>query len=223
MAQASLPSRSGRRFWAGGWLGINVRTSLRRMCGFAMDRPGMRWVESSLAATERLTLARAHALRAATVPDVRSSVSVVHRERELETIDGPIKLHEAACDCPACRRAFFPQRPALGLDQRAIVPPCWTRSSRQCGTRRARPEDVEETGGDFDQRSRDHGPQRHDRARVGRTSPAAATAMPDKPCGPVMLSAPCGGCVRGWRSDYDASDRGTRCASRLGKKRKTAA
>jgi hypothetical protein len=39
---------------------------------------------------------------------------VVNRQRELETIDGPIELTEPVCHCSACRRDFFPSASCLG-------------------------------------------------------------------------------------------------------------
>jgi hypothetical protein len=71
------------------------------------------------ATTERLRLARAERLcEPQSCPTCGRQCPLVPGERPLETVDGPIKLHEPVCHGSACRRDFFPQRPALGLDQR---------------------------------------------------------------------------------------------------------
>ena len=75
------------------------------------------------ATTERLTLARAERLSEPQLcPTCGQQYPLLRRERRLETLDGPIELHEPVCHCSACRRDFFPQRPALGLDQRTYSP-----------------------------------------------------------------------------------------------------
>jgi len=71
-------------------------------------------------ATERLAFARAERLSGRQpCPTCGRLYPLIHRDRPLETIDGPLELHEPVCHCPACRRDVFPQRPALGLDQRS--------------------------------------------------------------------------------------------------------
>lgn len=118
MAQAKLTEQEWETFLGlADRLGINVRDLLKEdvrfhvmeSAGHALGRVVAR------ATTERLTLARAQRLsEPQPCPTCGRRCPVVHRERELETIDGPIKLHEAACDCPVCRRAFFPSASCVG-------------------------------------------------------------------------------------------------------------
>lgn len=66
-------------------------------------------------ATERLALARAERLTGPQpCPTCERACPLVHRERELETIDGPVDLREPVCHCPACRRDFFPSASRVG-------------------------------------------------------------------------------------------------------------
>src|SRR5689334_3725539 len=65
--------------------------------------------------TERLALARAQRLSGPQpCPTCGHPCPLVHRERELETIDGPMDLSEAVCHCSACRRDFFPSASGVG-------------------------------------------------------------------------------------------------------------
>jgi hypothetical protein len=67
------------------------------------------------ATTERLTLARAERLsEPQPCPTCGRLCPLLHRERELKTIDGPIELQEPVCHCSACRRDFFPSASRLG-------------------------------------------------------------------------------------------------------------
>lgn len=67
------------------------------------------------ATTERLTFARAERLcEPQACPSCGRPCPLVHRERPLETVDGPIELHEPVCHCSACRRDFFPSASSLG-------------------------------------------------------------------------------------------------------------
>ena len=67
--------------------------------------------------TERLALARAQRLSGPQpCPTCGHQCPLVHRERELETIDGPMDLSEAVCHCSACRRDFFPSASGLGAE-----------------------------------------------------------------------------------------------------------
>ena len=67
------------------------------------------------ATTERLTLARRERLCGPQpCPTCGRQCPVVHRERPLETVDGPIELHEPVCHCSACRRDFFPSASSIG-------------------------------------------------------------------------------------------------------------
>lgn len=66
-------------------------------------------------ATERLALARAKRLTGLQAcPTCGRPCPLVHRERELETIDGPMDLCEPVCHCSACRRDFFPSASGVG-------------------------------------------------------------------------------------------------------------
>jgi hypothetical protein len=118
MAQAKLTEQEWETFLGlADRLGINVRDLLKEDVRFhAMESAGHALGRVvARATTERLTLARAQRLsEPQPCPTCGRRCPVVHRERELETIDGPIKLHEAACDCPACRRAFFPSASCVG-------------------------------------------------------------------------------------------------------------
>lgn len=67
------------------------------------------------ATTERLTLARAERLsEPQPCPTCGRLCPLLHRERPLETVDGPIELHEPVCHCSACRRDFFPSASRIG-------------------------------------------------------------------------------------------------------------
>jgi hypothetical protein len=47
-------------------------------------------------------------------PTCGQLAAVGHEERELETLDGVIPLHEPVCHCSACRRDFFPSASGAG-------------------------------------------------------------------------------------------------------------
>lgn len=65
--------------------------------------------------TERLAFARAERMTGLQpCPTCGLRCPLVHRERELETIDGPVELAEPVCHCSACRRDFFPSASAVG-------------------------------------------------------------------------------------------------------------
>jgi len=67
------------------------------------------------ATTERLAFTRAERLTGPQpCPTCGRLCPLVHRDRPLETIDGPLELHEAVCHCPACRRDFFPSASSIG-------------------------------------------------------------------------------------------------------------
>lgn len=66
-------------------------------------------------ATERLALQRAERLtEPEPCPTCGKVSSLVHRERELQTLDGPVELCEPVGHCPACRRDFFPSASGVG-------------------------------------------------------------------------------------------------------------
>ena len=65
--------------------------------------------------TERLAFGRAERMTGLQpCPTCGLRCPLVHRERELETIDGPVELAEPVCHCSACRRDFFPSASAVG-------------------------------------------------------------------------------------------------------------
>ncbi len=67
------------------------------------------------ATTERLALTQAERMTGAQpCPTCGRLCPLVHRQRPLETIDGPIELREPVCHCPACRRDFFPSASEVG-------------------------------------------------------------------------------------------------------------
>jgi len=73
------------------------------------------------AVTERLALARAERLsEPQPCPTCGRLCPTSHRDRPLETIDGPIELHESVCRCPACRRDFFPSASGAGSESTSL-------------------------------------------------------------------------------------------------------
>lgn len=59
--------------------------------------------------TERLALERSEQMtEPQRCPTCKKLCSLVHRERELQTLDGPLELCEPVAHCSACRRDFFP-------------------------------------------------------------------------------------------------------------------
>jgi hypothetical protein len=67
------------------------------------------------ATTERLAFMRAERLNGGQpCPTCGRDCPLKHRDRSLETIDGPLELHEPVCHCSACRRDFFPSASSLG-------------------------------------------------------------------------------------------------------------
>lgn len=98
-------------------LGIDVRTLLKEDVRFHVLESAGHALGRAVAqiATERLTLARTERLTGPQpCPTCGRRCPLVHRERELETIDGPIELHEPVCHCSACRRDFFPSASRIG-------------------------------------------------------------------------------------------------------------
>ena len=86
-----------------GLLERDVRFHVLEAAGHALGRA------VAQATTERLTLARAERLsEPQPCPTCDRQWPVLYQERPLETIDGPIGLHETVCHCAACRRDFFP-------------------------------------------------------------------------------------------------------------------
>ncbi len=92
-----------------GLLGKDVRFSAMEMAGHRLGRA------VAQAATERLAFARAERLTTSQpCPTCGRKCPPIHRERELETIDGPLDLCEPVCHCSACRRDFFPSASRVG-------------------------------------------------------------------------------------------------------------
>jgi hypothetical protein len=100
-------------------LGINVRGLLNEDVRFTvMEEAGHRLGRAvAQAATERLALARAERLSGPQAcPSCGRLGPLIHRERELETIDGAVDLREPVCHCSACRRDFFPSASGVGTE-----------------------------------------------------------------------------------------------------------
>lgn len=98
-------------------LGIDVRTLLKEdvrfhdleAAGHALGRA------VAQATTEWLAFARAERLTGPQpCPTCGQLCPLVHRDRRLETIDGPLELREPVCHCSACRRDFFPTASRIG-------------------------------------------------------------------------------------------------------------
>jgi hypothetical protein len=67
------------------------------------------------AATERLAMARSERLTGPQpCPTCGRRCPLVHKERDLTTGDGPIRLREPVCHCSTCRRDFFPSTSNFG-------------------------------------------------------------------------------------------------------------
>lgn len=98
-------------------LGIDMGTLLKEDVRFTeLEAAGHRLGRSvAQATTERLALTQAERMTGPQpCPACGRLCPPVHRQRPLETIDGPIELREPVCHCPACRRDFFPSASALG-------------------------------------------------------------------------------------------------------------
>ena len=118
MARARLTEQEWETFLGlADRLGIDVRGLLKEDVRFhVLESAGHALGRAvAQATTERLTLARAERLAGPQpCPTCGRRCPVVHRERELETVDGPIELREPVCHCPACRRDFFPSASRVG-------------------------------------------------------------------------------------------------------------
>ena len=100
-------------------LGIEVRGLLDQDVRFtALESAGHRLGRAvAQMTTERLSLARAERLTEPQgCPSCQQRSPLVHRARELETVDGPIEFREPVCQCSACRRDFFPSASGVGLE-----------------------------------------------------------------------------------------------------------
>jgi len=118
MAQAKLNQQEWETFFGlADRLGIDVRDLLEREVPFhVLETAGHALGRAvAQATTERLALARAeHLSGPQPCPTCGQQCPLLHRERTLETIDGPIELHEPVCHCSACRRDFFPSASGIG-------------------------------------------------------------------------------------------------------------
>ena len=92
-----------------GLLEEDVRFHVLESAGHALGRV------VAQATTERLALTRAERLSGPQpCPTCGRRCPLVHRERRVETVDGPIELREPVCHCSACRRDFFPSASGVG-------------------------------------------------------------------------------------------------------------
>jgi hypothetical protein len=118
MAQAKLSQQEWETFLrVADRLEIDVRGLLKKDVRFHVLEAAAHALGRAVAqaTTERLTLARAERLsEPQPCPTCGQQSPLLHRERSLETIDGPIDLHEPVCHCSACRRDFFPSAPSIG-------------------------------------------------------------------------------------------------------------
>lgn len=104
-------------------LGIQVRELLRRGGRFHVLESAGHSLGRAIAqaATERLALAQADRLtEPQACPACGRQCPVIHRERELETGDGPIDLREPVCHCSICRRDFFPSASRIGTQREEL-------------------------------------------------------------------------------------------------------
>jgi len=92
-------------------LEIPVRELLQKDVRFSVLEAAAHQFGRALAreTTERLAGARAERAEVAyNCPTCGRRCPVAHKERDLETLDGPASLREPVCHCPACDRDFFP-------------------------------------------------------------------------------------------------------------------
>jgi hypothetical protein len=118
MAQAKISGQEWEMFLGvADRLGIKVRSLLREDVRFHEMESAGHALGRAVAqeTTERLALARAERLsEPQPCPICGLLCPLIHGDRSLETIDGPIGLHEPKCHCPACRRDFFPSASGFG-------------------------------------------------------------------------------------------------------------
>jgi hypothetical protein len=118
MARAKLNEQEWETFLAlADRLEIDVRDLLVRDVPFhVLEAAGHALGRSvAQATTERLALARTERLsEPQPCPTCGRQCPLLHRERPLETVDGPIELCEPVCHCSACRRDFFPSASSIG-------------------------------------------------------------------------------------------------------------
>jgi hypothetical protein len=118
MARAKISEQQWQTFLTvADQLQIPVRELLSKDVRFTeMEAAGHRLGRAvAQMATERLALARAERLTGPQpCPTCGRACPLIHRERKLETIDGPMDLCEPVCHCSACRRDFFPSASGIG-------------------------------------------------------------------------------------------------------------
>jgi len=118
MAQAKISEQEWEVFLGvADRLGIEVRALLEEDVRFHVMESAGHALGRAVAqvTTERLALARAERLSGPQpCPTCGRQCPLVHRERPLETVDGPIELGEPVCHCSACRRDFFPSASGVG-------------------------------------------------------------------------------------------------------------
>ena len=98
-------------------LGVDIRGLTNQVVRFtALESAGHQFGRSvARRTTETLALLAAERItEPQNCPVCGRRSPVVNRERELETIDGPIELTEPVCHCSACRRDFFPSASHIG-------------------------------------------------------------------------------------------------------------
>lgn len=98
-------------------LEIDVRALLKRDVPFREMEAAGHELGRAIAqmTTERLSLARAERLtEAQECPTCGKKYPLEHKERDLTTGDGPIRLREPVCHCSTCRRDFFPSASGSG-------------------------------------------------------------------------------------------------------------
>jgi len=96
---------------------IDVRGLLKRDVPFReLEAAGHQLGQAiARATTERLSLARAERLTGAQpCPTCKQMCPLDHKERDLITGDGLIRLREPVCHCSTCRRDFFPSASRSG-------------------------------------------------------------------------------------------------------------
>ena len=106
-------------------LGIDVRDLLKRDVPFREMEAAGHALGQAIAqvTTERLSLARAERLtEAQACPTCGKSCRLDHKERDLTTGDGPIRLREPVCHCSTCRRDFFPSASGAGTRTEPVQP-----------------------------------------------------------------------------------------------------
>jgi len=126
MARAAITEQEWQTFLGlADRLGIDVRGLLEKDAPFRELEAAGHQLGRVLAqaTTERLSLARAQRLEGPqSCPTCGEQCPLVHRQRELQTGDGPIELHEPVCYCSTCRRDFFPSASGIGTGPTAVQP-----------------------------------------------------------------------------------------------------